>query len=173
MASKNVKQIKEKYRKEKKDHSGIIAISVIILIIILGLCLTFVALYTPNDSLVEKPEVAVSINIDDENSETFLTKMSFEGKIDDLASMNNDEYTQLVTDALKSVGYEKLTSSESVEYLKEAMKEKLAQKFNSTSDDFKITNIYIDKLISSKYPPSNKNQNSRKANDVANMFKTK
>jgi len=161
-----------KENKKENDRSGIIAILIVVFILLCGVALTFS--FIGDDSvLINRNEVSVSVGM--ENAKTFNVKMSFEGKIQEMNSMDSLEYEQIVSDVLNSIGYEKLTSNKSMEYVKEAMKEKLADRFKD--DDFELKEIYIDKMMEMKYPTGeanrSKNPNNPTSSNITDMFKTK
>ncbi len=171
MASKMTKEIVEKYsKKNKKDNSGVIAIVLVILIVLLGVGFTIFMINKNEISVVEKPQVTVSLS--GEKTKNYTVKMSFEGKVNKLKDLSNDEYRQIVADAFNSVGEEKLSSSESTDYIKDAVKTKLSERFKADSDDFEITAIYIDEILASNYDHTEP-QSSSKAADLANDFKFK
>ena len=161
-----------KDNKKKSDRSGIIAILIVVFILVCGVALT-VSFIEDGSVLINRNEVSVSVGM--ENSKTFNVKMSFEGKIQEMNSMNSLEYEQIVSDVLNSIGYEKLTSDKSMEYVKEAMKEKLADKFKDK--DFELQDIYIDKMMEVKYPTGesnrSKNPNNPTSSNITDMFKTR
>ena len=151
-----------KYKKfvpRKKDYSGLIAILIVIFILLAGVVFT-ILLFTKNSTgIIDKPSVSVSVPTGgDDIPRTFTTKMSFEGDVEGLKSIDDNEYKRIVSDALNSIGYEKLTSEESTEYVKDA-----------DFGDFEIKAIYISDFSEEKYPNTKQKPNS---SDVADMFKT-
>ncbi len=163
-----------KYKKfvpRKKDYSGLIAILIVIFILLAGVVFT-ILLFTKNSTgIIDKPSVSVSVPTGgDDIPRTFTTKMSFEGDVEGLKSIDDNEYKRIVSDALNSIGYEKLTSEESTEYVKDEMKKRLSQKLKEADfGDFEIKAIYISDFSEEKYPNTKQKPNS---SDVADMFKT-
>lgn len=156
---------------KNNDKSGIIAIIIVTIILIVGITLTIFTLNSKSSIIIEKPEISVSIGTND--PQVFTVKFSFEGNVKKLNSISASEYEKLVIDALNSVGYEKLTDKDSTEHIKEAMKQQLYNKFNT--DDFEVDSIYIDKLTQSKYtnPKNNTSPNPNNPNsaNITDMFK--
>lgn len=170
-----------KKKAKRKDNSSVIAISIIVIILAVGIIFTFFAVKNSSKTgIVEKPEVSISIGAESsENAQQFTAKMSFEGNVEAIEKINDAEYRKIVAEALNAVGYEKLTSDESVLYVKEAMKEKLSEKLKEDgATDFEIKDVYIEKLIGNKYPTNspqkpNKNPNNPNSLSVTDMFKNK
>ncbi len=167
-------------KNKKKDNSNIIVISIIFIILAIGIFFTFKAVNSSKTGIVEKPEVSISIgSSNSENAQQFTAKMSFEGNVSEIEKISDAEYRKIVAEALNAVGYEKLTSDESVAYVKEAMKEKLSEKLKTDgADDFEIKDVYVEKLLGNKYTVNSpqkpqKNPNNPNSMSVTDMFKNK
>jgi len=164
----------KKERNRHDDHSGIISIIIVALILISGITFTFILMNRDSDDIIEKPEVSVSVGVD--NPVMFTVKMSFEGDVSALDAMSNSEYQLIVSEALNSIGYEKLTSEKSVDYLKDEMKKRISEKLK-TNEDFDISTIYVDKFTENKYTPfqeKNSNKDDKvHEDDIPGMFKFK
>lgn len=163
----------------KKDNSGKISLIIVIIILLAGITFTIITINTNKIGVIEKPEVSIPVNTEEnDKQEIFTAKMSFEGNTESLDDISYAEYKKAVADAFAEIGYEKLKSDESTEYIKDAVKKQLISVIktkepnNKESEDFIIKSVYIDKFISSKYQNTN-NKGKANSEDVANMFKTK
>jgi len=155
---------------KKNDYSGIIGVIIVIIVLLFGGILMVLNMTKDDVSTITKPEVTVSVGT--ETPKYYSAKMSFEGNIDKLKNISDEEYKELVSEALNEIGNEKLASTESTEYVKEKIKEKLMERLKTnSSDDFEITGVFIDKLVGSAYSPTQKSNNPS-SRDVADMFKT-
>lgn len=157
-------------KSKRKDYSGIIAIIIVVLILLTG---AFMVLPMLKDeiSTIDKPEVTVAVGT--EKPMYYTAKMSFEGNIDKLKEISDEEYKELVSEALNDIGEENLAGPDGTDYVKEKVKEKLMEKLKTnSSDDFKITSVFIDKFVGSGYAPAPK-KDGPSGKDVADMFKTK
>ena len=156
-------------KNKRKDYSGIIAIIIVVLILLTG---AFMVLPMLKDemTIIDKPEVTVSVGT--ENPMYYTAKLSFEGNVDKLKKISDEEYKELVSEALNDIGEENLSGPDGTDYVKEKVKEKLMEKLKTnSSDDFEITSVFIDKFVGNGYAPAPKKEGPS-GKDVADMFKT-
>ena len=156
-------------KNKRKDYSGIIAVIIVILILLTGAFMV-IPMLKDEISTIDKPEVTVAVG--SENHIYYTAKMSFEGSVDKLKKISDEEYKELISEALNDIGEENLAGPDSTDYVKEKVKEKLMEKLKtSNSDNFKITSVFIDKFVGSGYAPAPKKEGPS-GKDVADMFKT-
>lgn len=158
-------------KKRRKDISGIIAVIIVIVILLIGALFMLVSMFQTKTVTVNKPEVSVSLSSD--SPVYYSAKMSFEGNVDKLNKISDEEYRELVIEAFTEIGEEKLASADGTDLIKEKVKEKITERLKTDdSSDFEISHVFIDKLVKSDSAPQD-NVSKRTSKDVADMFKKK
>ncbi len=156
-------------KNKRKDYSGIIALAVVILILLSG-AFVVIPMLGDKSSIVEKPAVTVSVGT--ETPVYYTAKINFEGNVDKLKEISDTEYEEMLSEALNEIGEEALSEADGTDLVKEKVKEKFIEKLKTgNSEDFEITDIYIDQLVRDNYAPAPKKEGPS-GQDVADMFKT-
>lgn len=165
-------------KKQKKYTSAIL--TVIFLILFSGIIFAYVNWSSKNnDEIADMPAVSFSVNVDGKDkTQTFDAKFSFEGNVAAIRKLDREKYKQIVSDALGSVDYEKLTSEDGMEYAKEIVKEKILEWLaNIGKNDVEIKEVYAESFMGKLYEfpegtkKSNSNPNNPDSENIGDMFK--